>query len=201
MILFGASGHAKVIIDILILNGITPQAVFDDAPAHSEILGIPVHSSADISTFDADAIISVGNNRARKFLSQKFPFQYITAIHPGAVVSTFTKIGAGTVCMAGSLINPDAEVGSHCIINTGAVVEHDCIIEDFVHISPNASLAGGVTVGEGSQVGIGACVRQGIKIGKWCVIGAGAVVVKDIPDFAVVVGNPAKIIKYEKHHE
>jgi acetyltransferase-like isoleucine patch superfamily enzyme len=56
-------------------------------------------------------------------------------------------------------------------------------------------LAGNVTVGEGSHVGIGASVIQGVVIGKWTVIGAGAVVLNDVPDYAVVVGNPGKIIK------
>jgi acetyltransferase EpsM len=59
-----------------------------------------------------------------------------------------------------------------------------------------AALAGNVTVGEGTQIGINATVKQGITIGKWAIIGAGAVIVKDVPDFAVVVGNPGRIIKY-----
>jgi len=65
-----------------------------------------------------------------------------------------------------------------------------------VHISPNASLAGDVYIGEGTHIGIGAVIIQGLKVGKWVTIGAGAVVINDIPDFAVVVGNPGKIKKY-----
>jgi acetyltransferase EpsM len=75
-------------------------------------------------------------------------------------------------------------------------VEHECQLGDYVHISPNSALAGDVIVGEGSHIGIGAVVIPGVKIGKWVTIGAGAVVLEDIPDFAVVVGNPGKIIKY-----
>jgi acetyltransferase EpsM len=62
-------------------------------------------------------------------------------------------------------------------------------------------LAGNVTIGEGSHVGIGATVIQGITIGKWVTIGAGTVIIKDIPDYAVVVGNPGKIIKYNNENE
>ena len=83
-----------------------------------------------------------------------------------------------------------------CIINSGAVVEHDVRLGDFVHIAPNAVLTGNVTIDEGTQVGTGASVIPGIKIGKWASIGAGAVIIEDVPDFAVLVGNPGKIIKY-----
>jgi acetyltransferase EpsM len=70
------------------------------------------------------------------------------------------------------------------------------MLADYVRISPNSALAVSVSVGEGTHIGIGACVIQGIKIGKWTIIGAGAVIINDIPDNAVVVGNPGKIIKY-----
>jgi acetyltransferase EpsM len=56
-----------------------------------------------------------------------------------------------------------------------------------------------VFVGEGTQVGIGACVIQGVKIGKWATIGAGAVIINDVPDYAVVVGNPGKVIKFNSN--
>lgn len=70
-----------------------------------------------------------------------------------------------------------------------------------MHICPGASLAGGVEVGEGSMVGIGSTVIQGVKIGKWATIGAGTVIVEDVPDFAVVVGVPGKIIKYLENEQ
>ena len=69
-------------------------------------------------------------------------------------------------------------------------------LEDFVHIAPNTVITGNVNIGEGTQVGTGAAVIPGVKIGKWASIGAGAVIIEDVPDFAVVVGNPGKIIKY-----
>ena len=103
--------------------------------------------------------------------------------------------------MVHAIINPSVSIGKHCIINSGTIIEHDCKIEDFVHICPGASLAGGVEVGEGSMVGIGSTVIQGIKIGKWATIGAGTVIVEDVPDFAVVVGVPGKIIKYLENEQ
>ena len=183
MILFGASGHAKVIIDILEGNGVQVEKIYDDNPRTDNIFGIGVEHSSQI-----------GENR--KKISEKYKFQYQIAVHKTATISVHSKIGEGTVVMANVAVNPSVEIGKHCIINTGAVLEHDCKISDFAHISPNVALAGNVEVGEGTHVGIGASVIQGIKIGKWATIGAGAVVIKDVPDFAVVVGSPARIIKY-----
>jgi acetyltransferase EpsM len=77
-------------------------------------------------------------------------------------------------------------------------VDHDCELGNFVHVSPNVALAGNVKVGEGTHLGIGSCVIQGIIIGKWATIGAGTVVITDVPDHAVIVGNPGRIIKYNK---
>lgn len=197
--LYGASGHCKVIIDILQNCNIGIDTVFDDNPDIITILGIPVYKADAVigKNFD-NLIISIGNNKTRKILSAKLNANYAVAIHPKAIVSSHSIVEAGTVIMAGAIVNPDAKIGKHCIINTSAVIEHDCIINDFAHISPNVALAGGVKIGEGTQIGIGAAVIQGIKIGKWAIIGAGAVIINDIPDYAVVVGNPGKIIKHNK---
>ena len=87
------------------------------------------------------------------------------------------------------------------IINTAAIIEHDCNLEDFVHVSPSATLSGNVSVGTGTLIGTGAIVIPNIKIGNWCTIGAGAVIIDDVPDGATVIGNPAKIIKYNYYSE
>lgn len=197
MILFGASGHSKVVLDILISQGIEVDSIIDDNPTVEEIFGVPVFKCSD-PALNQDAIISIGNNKSRQTLSEKYFFNYICAIHPNATVSKFANIGKGTIVMAKAAINPDAEIGNHCIINTAAIVEHDCKIADFVHISPNASLAGNVTVKEGAHIGIGSSIIQGITIGKWATIGAGSVILKNVPDFATVVGNPGRVIKINK---
>lgn len=199
MILYGASGHAKVILEMLLLNGVKVDYIIDDNPNHCEILGIKVYKT-NIRNLDIskNVVISIGDNKIRKKISEKYHLSYVTAIHPKSVISKFTKIGIGTVIMANATINSDVCIGKHCILNTACVVEHDCIIGDFSHISPNASLAGNVHVGVGTQIGIGASIIQGINIGKWCLIGAGSVVLNDIPDFSIVVGNPGRVIKASK---
>lgn len=197
MILIGASGHAKVILDILLCNGITVEKIIDADPAVEEIFGIPVEKEKNEPEISGvrEALIAIGNNCIRKNIAESRPFSYARAVHPSACVSDFSSVSEGTVVMAKAAINPGAVIGRHCIINTAAVIEHDCLLEDYVHISPNAALAGNVTVGEGTHIGIGAAVIQGITIGKWVTVGAGAVIIKDIPDFATVVGNPGRIIR------
>src|SRR5690554_5532508 len=198
MMLFGASGHCKSVIDIALSIGLKIISIYDDNPKVKEVCQIPVveFKSAELGQKEL-WVISVGDNFTRKNIQSKLKVDFGRLIHNTATISSCSEVNLGTVVMAKAVVNACTTVGSHCIINTGAIVEHDCKIADFVHISPNSSIAGGVTVGEGTHVGIGACVLPGIKIGKWATIGAGAVIIKDVPDGAVVVGNPGKIIKYK----
>lgn len=200
--LFGASGHGKVIADLLIAANFEVVAFFDDNPKDEVLLSIPVYHSSRLKEFEQDGcLFSVGNNKVRKRLAKEVNLSFIKAIHPQAILSSNHQIGEGTAVMAGVIINPDVSIGRHCILNTGSIIEHDCKIADFVHISPGVSLAGNVSIGEGTHVGIGTSVIQGIKIGKWATIGAGSVIIRDVPDYAVVVGNPGKIIKFNSKDE
>ncbi|MDX9789394.1 MAG: acetyltransferase [Candidatus Kapabacteria bacterium] len=199
MYLFGASGHGKVVIDIIksSMKEFEINAVYDDNPKLTSLLNIPVLliNPEVLNNQAYQWLISIGNNKFRKQIAQKIKGSFLKAIHYSAIISDTSEIGEGTVVMANAVINPETKIGKHCIVNSGAIIEHDCIIEDYVHISPNVALAGNVIVEEGTHIGIGACVIQGVKIGKWCTIGAGSVIIKDIPDGATVVGNPGRIIK------
>ncbi len=195
MLLFGASGHCKSVIDIAESIGQKVTEIYDDNPKAEAICHIPVQRFVDGFSGNNDTwIISIGNNKIRKLVSGKLNGNFQTLIHNRASISMWSKVGKGSVVMANVVVNACVNIGEHCIINTGAVIEHDCILESFVHISPNATLAGGVEVGEGTHIGIGACVIPGVKIGKWATIGAGAVIIRDVPDGAVIVGNPGKNI-------
>lgn len=195
MYLYGASGHAKVIIDILVANHIPVEALFDDNTTLSDLLGYPVLQPGII---DGPLIISIGNNKVRKILAGKLSCSFGTAIHPSAIVSSQAFVAEGTVVMQGAIIQSDARIGRHCIINTAATVDHECVIEDYVHISPNASLCGNVHIGEGTQIGAGSVVVPGVRIGSWSLICAGSVVTKDIPDHCMASGNRCKVIKTYK---
>ncbi|MFC3033126.1 acetyltransferase [Pseudoalteromonas fenneropenaei] len=200
--ILGASGHGKVIAEMAELCGYEEIYFFDDRwPAlqgieHWSVFGDTASLFESCLKF-TNVVIAIGNNTIRiekQRLLQSAGANFSPLCHPKSHISSYAKIGAGSVVMANAVINPFAYVGNGCIINTSAVIEHDCSIEDGAHVSPGAMLAGGVCVGETSWVGIGAQVKQLVKIGSRCVVGAGATVVNDISDGLTVVGTPAKPI-------
>lgn len=195
MKLYGASGHAKVILDILNAQGIEISEIFDDFSNSQSLYNIPV--SKPIKS-EETGIISIGDNRIRKKIVESSVFnEYDIAIHPSAIISPSAEIGDGTVVMQGAIIQAGAKIGKHCIINTGATVDHDCIIGDYVHISPGVNLCGNVNVGEGTQIGVGSSVVPGIIIGEWSLVCAGSVVTKDIPSNCVAAGNFCEVKRYK----
>lgn len=199
--LYGASGHGKVVKEILEANGVKVEAFIDDNNQVNECAGCKVlHEYTGLTP----VIVSIGVNRIRKTVVEKLKasamargkeLEFITAIHPSAIVSPSAKIGNGSVVMAGAVINADVIIGDHCIINTGATVDHDCVLGDYCHVSPGVNISGATSIGHGTWVGVGACVIQSLNIGHDCMIGAGSVVVKDIPDNVVAYGNPCKVIR------
>lgn len=197
--LFGASGHGKVIKDILQANGVNVKFFIDDNPNINNCGNYTVvHNAINLSPI----IVSIGANNIRKMIVERlnklskdynYNLLFETAIHPSAIISPSVKIGEGTVIMPGVIINADAIIGKHCIINTGATIDHECIIEDYCHIAPGVNICGCTKIGEGSWIGVGSSIIQCINIGSNTMIGAGSVVVKDIPDNVVAYGNPCKV--------
>ncbi len=197
MILYGASGHAKVIIEILEKSGITIERLFDDNPLIESLCGYACSSYERTKIGSNQLIISIGDNKTRKLIVERIgKHDFGCAIDNYSSISKRAIIGAGTVIMPGVSVNSGTRIGDHVIINTNASVDHDCHIESYVHVSPGCSVSGGVVIGEGTHIGTGASIIQNIKIGKWSIVGAGCVVINNIPDFAVVVGNPGRVIKY-----
>ncbi|QEK11318.1 acetyltransferase [Crassaminicella thermophila] len=209
VILVGAGGHCKVVIDILRndyeIVGLTD---IDKTKHDKKFYGINVLGD-DTLLKDLykkgikKALVtlgSVGDNLYREKLFnyvRHIGFDFINAISSRSIIADSVKLGIGNMIMEGTIINADTKIENNVIINTGTIIEHDCYIEKHVHISTGARLAGGVKVGEGSFIGIGSTVIQGVNIGKNVTIGAGTVIIQDIPDNVVVVGVPGKIIKYK----
>ena len=191
--LYGASGHAKVVMDIVRLMGYEVPCLIDDNNSVVELAGKPVvHSAEGLSPI----IVTIGNcNIRRKIVEKLGDCSFLTAVHPNSIMADSVQLGEGTVVMAGAILNPYATVGKHCIINTGASLDHDVSLGDFVHIAPHSTLCGEVRVGDDTWIGAGSTVIQGVSIGKNCFIGAGSVVIKDIPDNSLCYGSPAKIIR------
>lgn len=196
--LYGAGGHAKVILDILQAQGVRVDCVCDDNLAGTEFCGLSVVCRMNVSA--GTAIVSIGKNDIRRkiveMLKSRGNVSFATAIHPSAIISPSAKLGAGTVVMPGALINAGTEIGEHVIVNTGASIDHDCAIGDFVHVAPHATLCGNVSIGNNAWIGAGVTIIQGVSVGENAFVGAGSVVIKDVPANAVVVGVPAKILKF-----
>ena len=205
IVIWGASGHAFVIVDILNLRDEYEIVGFlDDINKDlygSDFCGAKILGGREKlkSLYDdgvRNLIMGIGNCSARIDLSNialKKGFSLVNAIHPSAVVAGGVKLGKGVAIMAGSVINSGSKIGNNVIINTCASIDHDCIIGDGVHICPGVHLAGSVEIGKGSWVGIGSIVIDKVKIGERTIIGAGSVVVKDIPSNVTAFGVPAKI--------
>jgi sugar O-acyltransferase (sialic acid O-acetyltransferase NeuD family) len=194
--IYGGGGHAKVVLDSLQQQDITVEAIVD-TKFSGDLLGVRriAELPADLKGV-CKVIIAIGDNRARQRISTSLGFDFTTAIDVTCTVSRHAAIGEGSMIIHRSIVQAGAKVGSHVIINTNAQIDHDCVIGNFVHIAPGAVLCGNVSVGEGTLIGAGAVIKPGVKIGSWVTVGCGAVVVKDLPDNAVAVGSPARIIKY-----
>lgn len=194
VLLYGASGHAKVICSIFESMNIIVNAIFDDFTNDSFLNSYKIVRGYDCAIeAHLPILISIGDNKIRKRISETVSHSFSTAIHSSSIIDDMSKIGAGTAIFHSTIIQRDVIIGRHCIINTNASIDHECIIDDFVHISPSATLCGNIKVGEGSLIGANSTILPNITIGKWCIIGAGAVITKDIPDNSLVVGVPGKI--------
>ena len=192
---YGAGGHSFAVIELIrALKEYTPTSIVDDKPNRDTILGIPVKKFKGKDSAKT-SVISIGNNKFRKKVFEKLSADFPTFVHPSAVVYPSATIGQGCVVFPNCVIDADVHLDDFCIVNNNATVSHNVSVGKFVHIAIQASIAGGVLIGEGTLVGAGSIILPEIKIGKWVTIGAGAVVTKDIPDNALVYGNPAKIIK------
>jgi sugar O-acyltransferase (sialic acid O-acetyltransferase NeuD family) len=204
VIIIGAGGHGKVVLDILREAGEHRPIGFLDADASlvgTQIGGLPVLGPVNQvhklkqQHKAAGAIIAIGDNRVRASyasLVQEQGLELINAIHPRATVSRSATIGRNVVICAHAVVCAEAKVGDSCIINTGAIVDHECEIEPAAHICPGVALAGRVRVGKQAFVGTGARVIPCLRIGDNATIGAGAVVIRDVPARITVVGVPAR---------
>jgi len=205
---FGASGHAKVVLDILrsreeylvigLLDNYKPVGA--ECGGHAVLGGLEDLPALLDKHSGLGMVVAIGDNWARmrvvsEIRSRCPEIKFVAAIHRSAEVALDVTVGAGTVIMAGAVVNPGARIGEFCIVNTRASLDHDSVMDHYSSLGPAAATGGNVRLGTCSNIGIGATVIQDISIGKHTVIGAGAVVFRSMPDQVVAYGTPARVIR------
>ena len=203
LIIFGYSGHARVVIDsaasmnLKVIGYFAPQetqqSTFDIAYLGDDDAFETKHFENEVHFFAA-----IGNNQIRRQIINRIVnrgFSPATIVHARSIVSSFAAVAEGTLIGPGAIINSGASIGKGTIINSGAIVEHDCRIGDFSHVAPGAVLAGNVHVGQNSFVGANAVIKEGVRIGDNVVIGAGTVVISNLESNQTRVGNPSRKLK------
>lgn len=207
VVLLGAGGHARVVAAGLRAMGraVIAVAAPDGAAPFAHRLGVPVlaDDAAILALDPAGVELALGIGMVtpsplRRQIFERFctaGFRFVTVVHPAAFLDRETTVGAGSVVMAGAIVQTGVRVGEGAIINTGAIVEHDCAIGAFTHVATGCVLAGGVQVGAGVHLGAGATIIQGLSIGDGVLVAAGAVVIADLPAGVRVAGIPARNMK------
>jgi UDP-perosamine 4-acetyltransferase len=207
VIILGAGGHAKVLIDTLLHDAsINIIGILDPNPVllGQTILGARVLGNDDeIKYYAPDSVRlvngvgSVDLPSVRKNIFLRFKakgYEFLTVRHPHSYIAASAVLGEGCQVMAGSVIQPGTTIGNDVVINTNVSVDHDCMLADHIHLAPGSVLSGDVRIGEECHIGARAVILQGIEIGKKCLVGAGAVVIRSIDTGSRVVGVPAKQI-------
>lgn len=207
VIILGAGGHAKVLIDALLASSVVIVGIVDqDLTLKGEtILGVPIIGDDEIvcgfhptQVKLINGLGSIGLPAKRQQIFERFKglgYSFATVVHPSAVVATGVDLGEGAQIMAGAVIQPGSRIGCNVIINTRASVDHDCMIGDHTHIAPGVTLSGGVKIGAGCHLGTSATVIQGVCIGEESLIGAGSLVLKDVARSVTVFGAPARKVQ------
>ena len=201
IVVIGAGGHARVIVDCLRMAGWNVIGCTDSDPTPRNCAGVPVIGTDDMlgklrDDGIAHAFCALGNNRLRQRVGDGlvgFGFALPAIICPSAIVSPSVQIGAGVAILPGAVVNVDSVIGALAIINTNASVDHDGIIGRAAHIGPGTALAGKVEVGERTFIATGSAVIPQRRIGSDSLIGAGSVVISDLPANVVAFGNPARV--------
>jgi len=204
LIIWGVTGQAIALEEFLVENYIVDALIDNDQNVKSPFPDIQVYfkESGFLKWYSDKVqnycfIVAIGGSKGKDRVSisnylvenNLIP---ISAINQSANIAKNAKLGNGVQIMMGASIAAKCLIGNYVIVNTSASIDHECEIGDGCHIGPGAILAGGITIDRYTFIGAGSVILPNIKIGKECIVGAGSIVTKDIPNFGIVYGNPAK---------
>jgi acetyltransferase EpsM len=150
----------------------------------------------DISFIYALSTVKKAYERYQLLKSLEIPIErFATVVHPTAVVSGQADLGRGVAIMPMALVSPGVTIGDHSHLYAQAFVGHDATIGKMAFLSANSHTGGSVIVKNGAHIGIMSTSIERVTIGEYAVVGAGSVVLRDVPDRSIVVGNPARVIR------
>jgi sugar O-acyltransferase (sialic acid O-acetyltransferase NeuD family) len=206
IIVIGGGGHAGVVLDLLQQTGKNEILGFTDMATSSIVsnkLRIPKLGNDEfvINNYSPDSVWLVNGlgSTAKMSLRESifnffkmYHYEFMTLVHPRAIVAPNVIIEEGAQIMAGVIIQTGSTIGKNSIVNTGSIVDHDCTIGSHVHIAPGVTLSGNVIVENGVHVGTGASIIQGVNIATQALVGAGSVVIQNVQANITVMGVPAK---------
>jgi sugar O-acyltransferase (sialic acid O-acetyltransferase NeuD family) len=207
ILIYGSSGHAKMIVDIIHKNDNYTIKGFVDSykSMNQHIYGYKI--IGDLKLLPKlikkhnihGIIIGVGDNNTRycayNNIKQIAPdLDFVSVVHPNAILANDIKLPQGTVVMAGVIINADAKIGEFCVLNTKSSLGHDSVMADFSSLASGATTGGNVKIGFCSAICLKASVIQNITIGDHTIIGAASLVLKSIGDLKQAFGVPINTI-------
>jgi acetyltransferase EpsM len=204
LVIIGAGGHGRVVHDAAVASDWNVIGFLDDTKEIGyKVNGVPIIGGISVikqSSFlpESDFVIALGDQLSRRNISSQvleLGRRLAIVAHPSCIISPYAKIGNGTVLVGGCIVNANASIGSFCILNTASTIDHDGILASGVQISPGVNLAGWVYCGEDAYIGTGAAILPNVRIGARAIVGAGSVVIRDVPDDAIVAGNPARRLR------
>lgn len=213
MLILGAGGFAKEVLEIFHQKKSTDDiAFYDDVnPDNSQLLfnRFPIlKNESQVKDFFAEHgpafTIGIGQPSLRYMMYRKFISlggQLASAISPRAVIGSFdVSIGNGCNILDGAVFSNATSTGMGCIVYYNSVITHDCRLGDFVQVAPGVTVLGGATIGDFSLIGANVTILPRLTIGKSVVIAAGAVITKNVPDYALMIGNPARHMGWVSYH-
>ena len=206
MLIAGAKGFARQLLEVICQLGYQNNCTFFDDydPSILKFYQYDVLKSLEgagtyFQTVDRSFALGLGNPRYRSNMAAKLEFQggeLVSLVSPKASISPDSFIGKGSCILTGSNLGANVSLGKGTLINLRVLIGNDVRIGDFSEIAPGAIVSSGSSVGEFSFLGAGAIIGENVHVGRYSIVGSGAVVMDHVPDYALVVGVPARVIKF-----
>ncbi|MFD6700688.1 MULTISPECIES: acetyltransferase [unclassified Microbacterium] len=207
VIVVGAGGFGREVLDVLRDQRIDIEGVIDDSPTEQNLSLLreqEVPFLGDVRYFvdrfagsSVEYLLGIGNTAARRALDERFVaegFASATVVHSTASTGFGVRIAPGTVICAGVRVTTNVTLGRHVHLNLNATVGHDTVLEDYVSVNPGAAISGAVTIRDEALIGAGAFILQGTEVGRRSIVGAAAAAMKPVEPDTTVIGVPARLL-------